>query len=298
MRAAKEEAEKANNAKSEFLANMSHEIRTPLNTIIGYNYLLESTRLLPKQKEYSDKIEIAAKNLLGIISEILDFSEIEAGRMTLEAVDFDIRSVINDLFDMVKLEAQRKGIECTCHIMPDVPQYFKGDVTRLKQVILNLLSNGVKFTHKGNLHIQAGLAGRRENEICLAVRVRDTDIGISKDQMKRLFEVFAQGDASTSQKYGGTGLGLAICKIIALSADAVEGVAERARQAGMNGYLTKPLNPVKLAEVQPRKPHVPKRGKSRASILRRAGPGWRARTKSTGISCRSLSGITGRTRKC
>ncbi len=214
MKAAKEEAEKANSAKSEFLANMSHEIRTPLNTIIGYEYLLESTKLQPKQKEYTGKIGMAAKNLLGIINEILDFSKIEAGRMTLEEVDFDLHMVVGDLCSMIGVEAQRKGLEIACDIKPGVPRFVRGDSTRLKQVILNLLANGVKFTHTGGVNILVELSKENGSMLLLAFSITDTGIGISEEQKEHLFEVFTQGDASTSRKYGGTGLGLAICKRI------------------------------------------------------------------------------------
>ena len=212
MKAAKDEAERANNAKSEFLANMSHEIRTPLNTITGYTYLLESTDLQPKQKEYADTINLAAKNLLGIINEILDFSKIEARRITLELVDLDLFGVLDDLCGMVGFEAQRKGLKLNLKIEPEVPRYIKGDPVRLKQVILNLLANSVKFTHAGSIDILVELLEKNQDRVGLRFSVRDTGIGISAEQKERLFEAFTQGDASTSRKYGGTGLGLAICK--------------------------------------------------------------------------------------
>lgn len=377
MKAAKDEAERANNAKSEFLANMSHEIRTPLNTITGYTYLLENTALAPRQKDYIDKVDMAANNLLGIVNEILDFSKIEARRMTLEIVDFDLFKILDDLCNMVSFEANSKGVRLDKHIAPGVPRYIKGDPVRLKQVILNLLANSVKFTHQGSISVGVEPAPAEQDRLGLRFSVADTGIGISGEQKKSLFQVFSQGDASTSRKYGGTGLGLAICKrmvelmgghievesepglgstftftanfaaadkipaeqderefaqltriyekkkillvednpinlqmtreiltrfgfeidaaengflalqmaeqnsydavlmdirmpeidgyettrriralkntanlpIIALSADAVEGVAERAKSAGMNGYLTKPLNPSKMIGI-------------------------------------------------
>lgn len=377
MKVAKEEAEKANNAKSEFLANMSHEIRTPLNTIVGYHYLLNKTEYKGKQKDYLRNLGMAAKSLLGIINEILDFSKIEAGRMTLEALEFNLHETIREVCNMVRLQAENKGLVFRCVIQPDVPEYTKGDATRLKQVILNLLANGIKFTEQGSLEISVEVVQLQEKEIELGFKVKDTGIGIAEDQIKNLFRKFTQGDASTSRKYGGTGLGLAICKkfvelmageikvssipgkgsvfsftvklehaaqlplpaslnednlsqvrftakkilmtedneinllmtkeileslgfltdtalngqiavkmaaaaqydailmdirmpemdgyeatrrilemlgakappVIALSADAVEGVAEKAKLAGMSGYLTKPLEPVKLIEV-------------------------------------------------
>jgi len=214
MKTAKDEAEQANNAKSEFLATMSHEIRTPLTTIIGYQYLLEHTRLAPKQEEYTENINRAAKNLLAIINEILDFSKIEAGRMTLESVDFDLYNVVEELCSMVQGEAQRKGLDVVFNIKPDVPRYIKGDITRLKQVILNLLSNGIKFTDEGSLGIRVALHEKNGEQVLLRFDLTDTGIGISEEEKRHLFAVFTQADASTSRKYGGTGLGLAICKKI------------------------------------------------------------------------------------
>jgi len=376
MKAARDEADQANRAKSEFLANMSHEIRTPINSIIGYQYLLNNSVLSPKQKEYVENIGLAAKNLLAIINEILDFSKIEEGRMVLEEVDFNIYDVLSELNIIVGMEARRKGIELRIEVDDEVPRFLKGDITRLKQIIMNLVSNGIKFTHEGYISIRVELIEREKDHANIRFSVTDTGIGISEEQKKLLFQAFTQGDASTSRKYGGTGLGLAICKrlvelmkgeinvesqvgkgstfsfclrfkiadfreqtdkkinsvnkkeryksikillvedsavnlqmtkeilesmgidtdtaqsgeeavqkvenneyklilmdirmpgmdgyeatrrirklekgcmpIVALTADAVEGVEQKAREAGMNGYLTKPLEPEKLLEV-------------------------------------------------
>ena len=214
MKAAKDEADHANRAKSEFLANMSHEIRTPINSIISYQYLLINSELSPKQKEYTKNIGLAAKNLLAIINEILDFSKIEAGRMVLEEVDFNIDDVLNELKIIVGMEAKRKGIDLKIQVNEDVPKFLKGDITRLKQVIMNLLSNGIKFTHEGHIFIGVELIEKEEDCAYIRYSITDTGIGISEQQRKLLFQVFTQGDASTSRKYGGTGLGLAICKRI------------------------------------------------------------------------------------
>lgn len=214
MKAARDEADNANRAKSEFLANMSHEIRTPINSIIGYQYLLKNSYLSPKQKEYVENIGLAAKNLLAIINEILDFSKIEAGRMLLEEVDFNIDDVLNELKIIVGMEAKRKGIDLRIKVDEDVPRFLKGDITRLKQVIMNLVSNGIKFTHEGYIFIGVELIEKDEEHSYIRFSVTDTGIGISEEQKKLLFQAFTQGDASTSRKYGGTGLGLAICKRI------------------------------------------------------------------------------------
>lgn len=214
MKAARDEADYANRAKSEFLANMSHEIRTPINSIIGYQYLLKNSDLSLKQNEYAENIGLAAKNLLAIINEILDFSKIEAGRMILEEVDFNIDVVLNELKIIVGMEAKRKGIDLRIKVDDDVPKFLRGDITRLKQVIMNLLSNGIKFNHVGHIFIRVELIEKEEDHAYIRFSVTDTGIGMSEEQKKLVFQIFTQGDASTSRKYGGTGLGLAICKRI------------------------------------------------------------------------------------
>lgn len=214
MKAARDEADSANMAKSEFLAKMSHEIRTPLNSIIGYQYLIRNTHLIPNQAEYVDNIGIAAKNLLDIINEILDFSKIEAGRMVLDEVEFNLDSMIRELYIIVGMEAKRKGIDLCVNIDPGVPKFFRGDIIRIKQVLLNLLANGIKFTHKGSVFVGVELYEKDLDHTVIKFYVKDTGIGISDEQKKSLFQAFTQGDASTSRKYGGTGLGLAISKKI------------------------------------------------------------------------------------
>lgn len=213
MKAAKNDAIKANKAKSEFLANMSHEIRTPLNAIIGYQYLIfNNTDLTVKQKEYIDKIGVSAKNLLGIINNILDFSKIEARKITFELSTFDINDIINELSSMLHFEIKRKNIKFNFYISEDVPRYLKGDQVRIKQILLNLFSNAVKFTDRGQINISLELIEKNYKTAVVQFRVSDTGIGIEKEKMRDLFEPFIQADPSTTRKYGGTGLGLTISK--------------------------------------------------------------------------------------
>jgi len=211
---ATEEARRANRAKSDFLARMSHEIRTPMNAIIGLGRLLLKTRLDLRQRDYQEKVLAVSDTLLGVINDVLDYSRIEAGKLSLESIPFDINQVVRNLIGVVALKAQEKGLELLIHIEPDVPRWVVGDPLRLGQVLVNLINNAIKFTDHGEIIMRARQVGASDGKALVEFTVRDTGMGIPPDRQRDLFNPFTQIDDSITRRFGGTGLGLAICKQI------------------------------------------------------------------------------------
>ncbi|HAS23627.1 MAG TPA: hybrid sensor histidine kinase/response regulator, partial [Idiomarina loihiensis] len=236
MEKAKETAERANQSKGEFLANMSHEIRTPINAIVGMANLCLKTELTQKQKRYIKVIDSSSQALLGVINDILDFSKIDAGKLTVERIPFDLQDVLTSLADMFAYRAYDKDLEFIINLPANIPTRLIGDPLRLNQVLVNLISNAIKFTEDGEINVAVNLLDSSRDNVLLRISVTDTGIGMDEEQRANLFKAFTQADTSTTRKYGGTGLGLAISRRLILLMGGDIGVTSAAGQ-GSTFYI-------------------------------------------------------------